>query len=219
MPEQILLPKPNLPLLKRWRSPLGGRGIGWGLVIIGVILLILIGGGIISYQKGLLPLEKILPAQLLIPEKEIKLVKEKPVEEKLTEEKVEGYSQGKQIIGKETENLMLNKIRTGDHLNFFRIVFDIKNLDGSDISVLPLTRANYLPEENGIEIEIQGIEKNLAGPSIGQEKKLWDKVVASYSQQLKEDQKVKYLISLTKSSGYFLHSMLNPARIIVDIEK
>lgn len=229
MPEQILLPQPNLPSF-------GRRKMNWSLVIVGVILVILIGGGIISYQKGLLPLEKILPAQLLMPEEEIKEdyyppttppaegEVPKPVEEyqpltPLPLEPAPKYSQTIQSIGQPAQDLRLNKIRIGDHIDFFRIVFDIKNLDGSDVSIIPLTKASYLSEENEIEIEIQGIQKNLAGPGIGEKKKIWDPVVSSYTQQEIENKAVKYIISLNKSLAYFLHSRLDPARIIVDIEK
>jgi hypothetical protein len=131
------------------------------------------------------------------------------------------FSQAEQNLGEEVGDLKIKSIRIGDHQIFFRVVFDIKKLDGSDSDKIPRTKAIYLSGEKAIEVEISGMGGNLSeNPAIGKEVKIGDEMVSSYIGRVISDRSsLKYRINLKKTSNYFLHFLTDPARIIIDVQK
>jgi len=130
------------------------------------------------------------------------------------------FTKENQEIGQMAENLKIKSIRTGEHLKFFRIVFDIKKLDDSNSENIPKTQAIYLSEKPTIEIKISGmggdLEKN---PAIGKQVEIRNQVIASYFGEIIEENFLKYTINLKKEENFFLHFLSDPARIILDIQK
>lgn len=153
------------------------------------------------------------------PEEEEGLAKEESSEK--VEQKGPVFSQEEQKIGEEIKDFKIKSIRTGDHIEFFRIVFDLEKLDGKDLEKIPLATARYLKEEKVIEVEISGLGGDLkTNPAMGQEVKIGDEVVNSYiGEFFPEAQKIKYKIFLKKDTSYLLDHRLNPARIVLDIQK
>ncbi|MBZ9571789.1 hypothetical protein KJA15_00385 [Patescibacteria group bacterium] len=130
------------------------------------------------------------------------------------------FQGGAQTIGEPTDGLMLNAIRYSDHGAFYRFVFEIKKLDGSEAQAIPFTKAVLYASAKVIEVVINGMRNNLAGPSIGKIVEIGDPVVFSYVQEkIYDDQTLQYSIALNKYSEYYLYALTNPVRIIIDIQK
>jgi len=172
----------------------------WKYILIVLALSVLVGGGILGYQK-----------YQLVPE-------EAPIISVETKK----YSQERQMIGEPADGLVLKVIKHSDHGTFYRFVFEIKKFDGSDSQVIPSVEASYAMSAKTINILINGMRNNLAGPPAGEVVNIEGSVVFSYVQTKSyDDQALTYTISLdvSKNPSYYLHSLTNPARIIVDIQK
>lgn len=186
----------------------------WRYLLIVVILAFLVGGGILGYCYWWLPEQETGIPEIEIPQ---------GPKGETTEPRESDYSQERQTIGQITDGLVLNEIRHADHGTFYRFVFEIKGYSGLDVETIPYAEASFSRSLNAINILINGIRRNMFGPPPEELVMINDPVVVSYVQdKVYDDQAVAYTIALKipyGSSGYYIHSLLDPARIILDIKK
>lgn len=131
------------------------------------------------------------------------------------------FSTMPQTLGEKGLEYALTGIRTADHEDYYRIVFDVENTDGTEAQILPYTEGNYAPSAPVVTVIITGIQKDLTGLAFESPVLLNNATVASYTKRdILDDKTIRYYeIALNTSSRYKIFSLLNPARVVVDIEK
>ncbi len=192
-----------------------------------IILAILIVGAIIYYYSN--SLQKISELEKKLEETSVllagieKALKSEGIEISVNKESSETqekqFSRETQEIGEDISGVLITGIRTWDHGNFFRLVFDITNSQNK----IPKARSALVGGEQRIVLEISGISKDidLQTAFIGNTLNFQDKVVKAISGKFLSDKegKVQYEITLSQDSAFRLQGLTDPPRIVLDIEK
>lgn len=114
---------------------------------------------------------------------------------------------------------MLRSVRHAAHHGFHRFVFDV-SLPRGDAHHIPLAVATYHAHDFSIDIDIEGIDRDVTGHGIHTPVKVARGPVARF-ERLGHDHHhhARYRIQLTRGARYRLHALHAPVRIVLDVEK
>jgi hypothetical protein len=133
------------------------------------------------------------------------------------------YSFDSQQVGSgfPPELLKVVDVRWSDHGSYFRIVFDVKKLDGSDSSYVPQCGVGYAVDHTSLSLYIVGTSvTDPAFSTIGSYVSIGDTVVDSMAQVMPAGSgEATFGIHLTAPHGCHLSYATGPLRFIVDIDK
>ncbi len=134
-------------------------------------------------------------------------------------QKEKEFSRETQEVGQDVSGTRISQIRTGDHVTFFRLVFDVGGSEGK----APRAKAALVGGEQKIVLEIYGISQDtdLQLAAIGRPINFADSAVKSLTGKFVSGDKgkIQYEILMTQDAAFRLEGLTNPARIVLDIEK
>lgn len=135
----------------------------------------------------------------------------------------ETYSFGplQEGMGFPPERLQVVDVRWADHGDYFRIVFDIREMDGSDSDYVPLFGVSYNPDHLSFAMHIDNVAINDPDfATLGDYVIIGDAVVESIAQVMGASSlEGTFSVRLNAPRGCRLSYVTGPLRLIVDIEK
>lgn len=162
-----------------------------------------------------------------IEERDEGVIEEDTLDDGVEEEAEEGTEEGSmpfstenQSIGFPTDGLKIAAVRYADHGSYYRLVFELSDMDGTQATVCPSTTAQWLPSAGGVKVVINGIRGMDTPPFASDSIDIDDSLVQSLDGLVvHDDQAVGYVIALNREAGFYLHLLTDPMRIIVDVDK
>lgn len=124
-----------------------------------------------------------------------------------------------QTAGELIDGLQLDDIRWGDHDSYYRVVFDLSTTAGATVTQAPHVDALMSADGTEIEVTLGGIRGISARPNVLEQKlEIGDATVNSIERlPSMDDQALVYRINLDVPGTYYLASLGDPGRVIVDI--
>lgn len=146
-------------------------------------------------------------------------IEEVDVTKKESDESAEGagdgtYSTENQEVGDEdVDGVAVSNIETNGFESFLRVTFTLENVEE-----LPKVTAEYTG--SSISLKIRGVDEDTSGISPGNDAEVNGSVVSTIFHEVTSEEKTSwYLIGLKEETGFYLHTLEDPLRIVVDIEE
>jgi hypothetical protein len=126
------------------------------------------------------------------------------------------FTQNDQNVGDETvTGAKIQKVETSKEDGFYRITFPI---DGS--TSFPYATASIKTSSKLIQFTIKGIDSDNSGISVGNGQDITNSVVSTIFHEVTgEANTSKYSIGIKKTTNFYLHTLDNPQKIVLDIEE
>lgn len=115
------------------------------------------------------------------------------------------------------DGLKVASVRFYDHGSYFRAVFDIVRMDGTEAPACPATTAEWVPAAGGVKVSLSGILEvsNQAKGNLD----TGDDLARSIGFMGITGGRAEYMIAASRQAPFFLHYMSGPMRVILDLEK
>jgi cytoskeletal protein RodZ len=125
------------------------------------------------------------------------------------------FSTSTQSVGEEdVEDTVLGEMEQTGYEGFLRIVFTV------DSDELPYTTAELVSQSNMIRLKFTGITEDNSGISVGKEASVTGSVVSTIIHDaVSEENTSRYSIGVTEDTGFYLHTLEDPMRIVLDIQE
>ncbi|MFC1780117.1 hypothetical protein ACFLY9_00260, partial [Patescibacteria group bacterium] len=128
----------------------------------------------------------------------------------------ENFSTNDQNIGGESvSDVVVGEMEQKGYEGFLRIIFNID----SD-SEIPYTTATLNASSNLISLKIKGIQDDNSGINPGNGADVTGSVVSTIFHNVTSEENTSYYsIGVKADTGFYLHTLSDPARIVLDIEE
>ena len=126
------------------------------------------------------------------------------------------FTQSDQNVGDETvTGSKIQKVETSQEDGFYRITFPID--EGTSF---PYATASIKTSSKLIQFTVKGIDADNSGISVGNGKDVTNSVVSTIFHEVTgEANTSKYSIGIKKTTNFYLHTLDNPQKIVLDIEE
>jgi len=126
------------------------------------------------------------------------------------------FSQEIQTIGDESvDDVTISQIEQKSFTDFYRIIFTVESEDD-----FPMVTAELKAVSNLVLLQIYGISTDNSGITPGAGNDVTGSVVATVYHEITSVEKLaKYSIGIKETTGFYLHTLENPSRIVLDIEE
>jgi hypothetical protein len=128
------------------------------------------------------------------------------------------FKKSDQTVGAESEDqFSIQSFKTESYDKFFRLLFEVSS---SGTNSYPLVTATYNEDSNSIDLAFKGIVNDNSGLEFEVPQKVEGSVVTSITRRATSEEDVaKYTIGISESTGFYLHTLSDPNRIVVDIKE
>ncbi len=128
------------------------------------------------------------------------------------------FKKADQTLGEASEDqFTIQSFKTESYDKFFRLVYEVSS---SGDTAFPLVSATYNTGSNSIDLAFKGVINDNSGLEFEVPQKVEGSIVTSITRRATSEENVaKYTIGISEEAGFFLHSLTDPNRVVVDIQE
>lgn len=132
---------------------------------------------------------------------------------------LERFTTDPQEVGSSTDaRLAVTRVRPRDRTTYLRIIVELENMADPDAST-PVPPARVHLTGDAVVVDIDGVAEYDADVSPGERLELDNPAFEDVAVDIEHDGRVRIAVSPAPAHGFWLHTLSNPTRIVLDLRK